>query len=724
MVRVCGLFVAALVAATVVADVTLTAGEGWTPFSAGGWVEAGSALDFSAVRQTGVPAGKYGRVVAKGENFEFENLPGVPQRFYGVNVCMEANFPEYEDARTFAAGLARMGYNAIRLHHHDTGVTEGSADGTGLNAERMRKLDGLIAACIENGIYVTTDLYVTRKTVPFRAIGIDKDGMAGVWDLKELIPIWEPAFSNYLAFARNFLNHVNPYTGRSLAREPALVTLALINEGNLGNKGQSRFCEYPVYREKYFAWLDIMEKQDPKYREVKREIPEALNLWDGNHTLEQTAFQLFLADVEAHFARRMRRFLRDELGMKTLLGNMSCWFFPSVYQLPRMQEYDYLDDHFYVDHPEFPEKPWSLPSTCPNANPLRSEKTRGVQPVATRRDLSKPLTISEWNYSGPGRFRGLGGIVTGATAALQNWGGLWRFAWSHDLHGLRNPLGKEMGYFEVSGDPLAVISECATICLYLRRDLPELERTYVLMADPKRMRRLEKESYGTKVNWYWAGWYRKTGMLLGTSAPDGVEIAGWWPEVHRKTPDAVRRDLFPSAPDGTWPAGGPHGEVTADRESGAFLIRTPRTCGGFRESGTIGADALTAELDGAATVWASSLDSRPIRETDRILVAHLTDVQNTGITYADESLTKLLKWGGLPYLMRNGRAKIALDVNAGGTWRVYQLETSGRRHREVPCAVEGGRLTFTADTAADPTYASFVYELERKKTWWERFWPR
>ena len=42
-------------------------------------------LDFSGLCSKREIAGAYGRVIAKGPHFEFEKLPGVKQRFYGVN---------------------------------------------------------------------------------------------------------------------------------------------------------------------------------------------------------------------------------------------------------------------------------------------------------------------------------------------------------------------------------------------------------------------------------------------------------------------------------------------------------------------------------------------------------------------------------------------------------------------------------------------------------------
>ncbi len=44
---------------------------------------------------------------------------------------------------------------------------------------------------------------------------------------------------------------------------------------------------------------------------------------------------------------------------------------------------------------------------------------------------------------------------------------------------------------------------------------------------------------------------------------------------------------------------------------------------------------------------------------------------------------------------------------------VYALQADGTRRRVVPSAVEKGRLSFEAKVDADPTAASYLYELVR-----------
>ena len=48
------------------------------------------------------------------------------------------------------------------------------------------------------------------------------------------------------------------------------------------------------------------------------------------------------------------------------------------------------------------------------------------------------------DFSRTDRFRGVGGILTGAMAALQGWAGVWRFAYSHSQRALR---ARQIGLF-------------------------------------------------------------------------------------------------------------------------------------------------------------------------------------------------------------------------------------------------------------------------------------
>ena len=562
--------------------VTLAANDEWLPFAVAPGVKKGSALDFATVSGVDAPAGKYGHVIVRNGHFAFEKRPDRPVRFYGVNLCFNANYVDFDDAKAFADRLAHLGYNALRIHHYERDLVEGSADGTTLNPRRMRQLDGLLAACVEAGVYVTTDLFVSRP-VPWRALGENRNGLVPMDEFKAMVRTNEAAYANLEKFTRALLGHVNVYTGRRWADEPALAFISLVNENNLGNHGG---------------------------------IPEG-------------PARKAAADLERAFYARMERLLHQEIGTKALLTDMNGWTNYDEYRACR-KDYDYVDNHFYVDHPRFLERDWQLPSSCPNENPLKG-RPRGAPGAGAIREPDKPFTITEWNYSAPGRYRGVGGIFTGAWAAREGWDGLWRFAWSHGDAGIVKPETCRLGYFDMAGDPLSLASERATMCLFLRGDL----------------------------------------------------------------------------------ATGDQQAMKVDSETGSLTLVTPRTSGGFAERGTIRAGVLTAALDSApATVWASSVDGKALGESSRILLTHLTDVQNTGAQYADDSFRVLLGWGGLPHLMRRGRAEVRLTTKAT---KVYALRGDGERAGEVAARRDGNALVFTLDTAREAGAATYLYEIVAEK---------
>ncbi|HRR34368.1 MAG TPA: hypothetical protein P5026_09735 [Kiritimatiellia bacterium] len=669
--------------------VILEAGPEWVTLAYEKEIIPGSALDFSGMGFTDAPAGKHGWLKAVGPHFEFERKPGVVQRFYGVNFCSTANFPSQEQADQLTDRLVRLGYNSVRIHHHDNGCVQGSKDGLTLNPEQMARLDGFLAACFKRGLYATTDLFVSRK-VAWRHIGIDQDGQVEMQVFKALIAVHEPAFQNWAAFARAFLNHVNPHTGRRYADEPGMPFIALINEGSIGYaKAEAR--ETPAMQAAWAAWLAGQRAKDPAYAEIPDKMPLRMSGREG------AAVARFIADTEARMVARMKAFLREEIGCRALISNYNCGTHYTTLQPVREALYDYVDDHFYVDHPHFLDKRWSLPSRCGNENPLRTGCTVPCG-VAFTRLANKPFTVSEYNFSGPGMYRGVGGIMTGAMGALQDWSALWRFAYSHRLENMFSAEGFA-GYFEVATDPLSQASDRASICLFLRRDLGAASAHTAIHIAP-RDGALPEAARPVAPAWRVAAWHAQVGTYAGKEP-----LATW-----RLLPEseAYATGTVACVTSLTNTMAGP---LVIDQARGAFTLDTERTMGGFAEEGRLTAGALTVTLRGApATVWVSALDDQPVVRSRRLLLTHLTDVQNTGVKYADPARKILLSWGKAPYLVRVGQAEIALAVRHPETCTVYALATSGRRLGQVPARVTDGALCFTADVA-HPEGARLLYEI-------------
>ena len=419
------------------ANLVISEGAGWARLENRKDVLPGSALDFSGMGLSDAPAGKYGWLRAEGGDFVFEGRPGVRQRFYGVNLCGTANYPSREDAEMLVARLRRLGYNTVRVHHHDETWQRWPAE--------RDKLDYLVATAISNGLYVTTDLYVSRR-VKWRDIDVDQDGDVPMQLYKTLCACHEPAYRDWCRFAEAFLRHVNPYTGRAYADEPGMPFISLVNEGNLS-----------------MAWKRDGKAKDPRVRAAWK----AFGGTDDVPAHGSADYLRFDDHLMRTFTEKATRFVRS-LGVKALLTNDN--------NGSRHGEgegatplFDYVDSHFYIDHPQFLGERWRLPSSCPNENPLRG----GGVPLLNRgyaRTASKPYAISEWNFSGPGRYRALGGILTGARAAQDGWDALWRFAYSHGRGNFRDDPRQFPGYFDCATDPLGQAGDRASVCLFLRGD--------------------------------------------------------------------------------------------------------------------------------------------------------------------------------------------------------------------------------------------------------------
>lgn len=120
------------------------------------------------------------------------------------------------------------------------------------------------------------------------------------------------------------------------------------------------------------------------------------------------------------------------------------------------------------------------------------------------------------------------------------------------------------------------------------------------------------------------------------------------------------------------------------------------------------------KIEGApAIVWASSLDEAPLGRSARILLTHLTDVQMKGAWYGNRRQTVMMKWGGLPCMMRKGTAQVSLKVQPG-EWTAFVLASDGTRRDRIPTTAKKGRLLLKLDNARDPNCATYTYELVRE----------
>jgi hypothetical protein len=354
--------------------------------------------------------------------------------------------------------------------------------------------------------------------------------------------------------------------------------------------------------------------------------------------------------------------------------------------------------------------------------------------------FDRPFTLSEYNYSGPGRYRGVGGILTGSLGALQGWGVIWRFTYAHSQDALFQPA--PLGYFDMVSDPLSQAAERASICLFLRGDMRMAPHSLALAMTRQDLTAPPARIPSLAPAWHWAAWVTRIGTRVvadpAVALPHDVVLPLGWATpgtAYTQSPVADAGDPYELAADqllavlkqrGILSAANPTdpskrlfqsetGEITIDGPRDVLTLDTPRTAGGFAAAGESirtrhGFQA--AVQDAPATIWVSALDDQPIVSSRRLLVTHLTDLQNSEIRYGERARQTLLDWGQLPHLVRAGRAEVRLQLQNPAGRRVWALATNGARVAEIPCQVRDGALVFSADVAsAGARGATLCYEI-------------
>lgn len=697
--------------------VRIEAGSDWIPLAYDPDILPGSALDFSPFGFARAGCGDRGRIVATPEgHFAEAKAPDRPVRFYGVNFCFSAQYLTHDETDRLLDRLVRLGYNTVRIHHYESNLTDPEwKSGWDWSPDKLDRLDYFIDGCAKRGLWVTTDLYVSRP-VPGKEIGFNDDRYDAE-RFKQLVLINDVAFQDYLRFAKEFLGRVNPYTGHSLAEEPALAWISLVNEGGIGMGGFSP-DKYPEWKTRWNAWLaarhgedrdaldlalgDLRDDEDP----AKGNVAFPSNIRDGSR--RSRLCQVFLSDIERDFFLRVKAYLRDELRCNALLTDINC----GGTRVPPMHraraEFDYVDEHFYVDHPMMGDKSAGIISTCQGSNPVRDGALGGSERAATR-VWGKPFTVSEYNYASPARYRAVGGLITAAMASRQDWDALWRFAYAHRAEFIRKT--SSMAYFDLVSDPLNQASDRLATLLFLRGDIaPAPTRIAadlpldMLEAPPPRIGLAGLEPLV---------WDAAVGSHLAPPTPQQKKDGATTLHVSARNaanPDAVRA-AFATAPP---PEKSP---ITIDRANGVFAIDTPAFAGGYADPGARipapGAGVTVDIVKTGATVGIASLDGRPLRTSKRILLTHLTDLQNSGAAFAESARRTLTSWGEPPYLVLRGTARVELEHENPATLHVWEIATNGRHVRELkPAPLPAPRkgLSIDLDTAG-PDGARMYYEI-------------
>jgi hypothetical protein len=137
---------------------------------------------------------------------------------------------------------------------------------------------------------------------------------------KALCAVYEPAFQNWAAYAKNFLLHRNAYTGRRYVDEPALSLISLVNEGDFAMGWHNGIREDPRILASWRKWLDSKREVEPSFAKGVDSDSLPRSYWDKRVS---GIVHRWTGELEAKMVARMKDYLRN-MGCKALISNDNC----------------------------------------------------------------------------------------------------------------------------------------------------------------------------------------------------------------------------------------------------------------------------------------------------------------------------------------------------------------------------------------------------------------
>ncbi len=417
---------------------------GWFTFQPDQDAFAASPIDLSRLNDGA--AGSEGRIVRKGEDLAFAKT-GKKVRFWGVTAGSKDWMTSHKDMDYLARRLAKMGVNMVRFHcapYYETTP--------GPQTDAIHYFE---AALKRNGIYCGFNWYclaVARVQPSWHLDGF-KTGDSPM----ELHLFYPPMQKIYKEWAANLFGSKNPYTGMSLAEDPAVSYIELIDEDNYLfwtfrpqninpvalpylERAWGAWCKakYGSIDKALAAWGPAKYPKMPDHPEEGRLALYYIGDLTGQdwaaaaRNPQRASDQLqFLVEDMRKFYTGMKTWLHDKVGYDGLVLATN-WKTADDRVLGPLDQYadmsvDLTARNTYFNGPFKRTKffPWSVGDYYQDLSLLRNpEQAITLQMQYT----GYPFFITEGGWAMPNRFRTEGPLVMASYASLQGIDGIFTFA--------------------------------------------------------------------------------------------------------------------------------------------------------------------------------------------------------------------------------------------------------------------------------------------------------
>ena len=665
----------------------------------------GSALDISDP----IPAGKYGEVCWKGDNFYFKDRPGEAIRFQGVNLTHALPFVGKKQAEQLADYFAATGYNAVRFHIYYGWLVKGTTPE--LRPEQLDKFCYLLHCLGQRGIYYSLELWGATSTssqmIHDPSIPEYSDKKISKSILMSLAPISKPAMNYIKKYASNLLLHKNPYTKTAIKDDPALFGVEMINENSIyfifkihKNKKDSSIIK--IWKRKCKEYLSQTNKKEVTSQEVDKFLPEFLMIMQNQSTKDLISY------------------LRV-IGLKKAITGLGFEPTSIAAEIPR-QQLDYVDNHAYTQIAE------GVPCKLTNNNPAAEKWLAQLQGGAARL-FGKPFSMGEYNMSYPTPHWSYIIPAEAAIAGLQNWSRTCFF----NLQALPKWVFQPYPSNGVqSSNPMTFIANFIGAILFKNGEVKSSKIKIPYVVTP--------EYIYSKLDTKGAPHYPSEYSILGLCCQIGTVIykkntdLSQYPcvvvPVDMKIPTGMEKvkyirvdkqlhsklkSILPGLSKNVFKS--TTGQTVLDSKKKTFCIVTPKAECFMLPKGIKqikGKNVVISGNNKISTCFVGSIDKQPIESSKRLLALYMTDIKNTGTVLKQGVFgVEFIKIGKMPYLLKQGTVTFSVKSNNSTLPKIWALKYDGSRKVKItPKKIKDGfSFTVKAVSAKD---AYFAYEIAWK----------
>lgn len=657
------------------------------------WDAGDSLIDLSFLLEK--PAGKDGFITIKDGHLAAAS--GKRIRFWGVNFSGQGCLPPKEHAPIIARRLARWGINCVRFHFFDrpapNGIIAANRDDTRqLDPEMLDRLDYIVYQLKENGIYVDLNLNVARSY---------KAG-DGVKDYEYLgfakgLTYFDPRLLELQReYAQQLLTHRNPYTGNEYRNEPGVALIEFVNENSLVEAWMDGRLQGLNTRKNPGTWTDITKSyaedlsklynewlQKNVSPEVRRQIAAEAGVGEGeliprlrpaefakaSQLRFHTEAQFYMA-VEKEYFLSMKRFLKEELGVKQLLiGNSDHGHGHTGYPIVvGTSLLDVVDGHVYWQHPSYIRDPqtgrtigFRIPNTPMVVDPLHST----VVQLARTPVVGKPYTVSEVNHPFPHQYACEGVPILAAYAAFQDWDGIFWYTLMH-----QEVVGKEpriAGHFDLALDPVKMTQLAACSLAFIRGDVQTAREVVTRTYTPEQVRESIRLTGRRDLMPFFT-----PGFPLALPLKHAVRVASFDGPPFTEIPFPDENPIVADTGQIKW--------FVKNGTAGLVVVDSPRwkaVVGHLKEVPDRPLQVDVKVENDFAAITMCSLDDQPIARARRILVSATARVENTGQKW-NADRTTLEDWGRAPTVIEVVRGDVEIKGWSAKRIDCQPLDANGR----------------------------------------------